>query len=119
MWIAMNDNFVSIVKHAYADDIYIVRARVREDLVNLFPLKKDDILETKDSDYRFRLFVTPKAVADIVSQRIMDIDYSNFKNSVIEDWRYAAYSKIWLTMMNVQIDKYGIKPWHLDYKEKI
>lgn len=106
MWIAMNDSFVSVVKNQQdkGNKTLMVRARVKEDLENLCPGKK--IIVTPTSDYRFRVVITREEFADIMANRVENINYNNFKNSVKEDWRHNAYLKIWTTMYNVQEDKY-------------
>lgn len=110
MWICMNDAFVSIVEDFSDKNKVVVRARVGEDLVALFPDFKDDIIETHDSDYQFRLFLDREFVAMIVRNRIMGINYPNFKDSVKQSWRKTAYMKIWEIMFRVQytndVEKY-------------
>jgi hypothetical protein len=116
MWIVMNDSYVSIVEDRTNEQNVVVRARVREDLENLFAVNASDIIETDNSDYRFRLFLDRKFVADIVRQRIETIDYDNFKNSVKEPWRKQAYTKIWQVMYEVQSKMYGIGSWWVNYR---
>ena len=114
MWIAMNDSFVSIVQSRDCDSEVVVRARVREDLVALFPTWESLIIESEDSDYRFRLFMDKEAVSYVIRDRILDIDYDNFKNSIdhkTQPWRYRAYTRIWQTLYTVQEQKYGPSRW--------
>jgi len=109
MWITMNDSFLSVVQDRNNPDGAVVRARVRDDLHNVFDTTNFEapIIETDDSDYRFRVFVPKAVVADLISTRINDIDYDNFKDSVDEDFRHAAYNNMWRVMYNVQTDLYG------------
>lgn len=107
MWIAMNDSFVSVVANRNDPKGVVVRARVKEDLVALFPLHANDIVEMTESDYRWRLFLDKKYVSTVIAERVMNIDYDNFKNSVPKIWRKRAYNNIWATMYNVQLDMYG------------
>lgn len=117
MWIAMNDSFVSIVQDRKDRNSVVVRARVKEDLISLFPQQAPDIIETDDSDYRFRLFLDKKLVADVVRQRVIGINYPNFKDSVKEGWRKQAYMKIWNVMYDVQAQKYkSAKDWWVSYR---
>lgn len=102
MWIAMNDSFVSIVADKNDEDQLVVRARVREDLEALFPVHAEDIIETDDSDYQFRLFLDRQYVAVEIAWRIDTINYYNFKDSVKQSWRSIAYMKIWRVMWEVQ-----------------
>lgn len=117
MWIAMNDSFVSIVEDRNNNNGVAVRARVRDDLENLFPSYKDNIIETTDSDYRFRLFLGKQFVADTIQNRIVGINYDNFKDSVKESWRKKAYMDIWQVMYRVQSTFYGVRNWWEDYRK--
>ena len=107
MWIAMNDSFVSVVVNRNDPKSVVVRARVKEDLVALFPPHANDIVEMTESDYRWRLFLDKKYVSAVIAERVMDIDYDNFKDSVPKTWRKQAYNSIWSTMYNVQLGMYG------------
>lgn len=102
MWIVMNDAFLSIIENEKNENQYVVRARKRQDLVNVFPEHSSNVIETLDSDYRYRLFLERTYVSDVIFNRINSIDYPNFKNSVKETWRKIAYTKIWRIMHNEQ-----------------
>ncbi len=65
----------------------IVRARVRQHLVNLaerFPkeLKDCEILDSLRTDYAYRLFVSKADWSEVVTQLAEEIDYDNFKSAV-------------------------------------
>ena len=98
----MNDAFLSIVENKDNPTAVVVRARVDSDLVAVFPEFADDIIETDNSDYRFRLFLDRKYVAQKIQDEVMGIDYANFKSSVKDKWRYKAYMEIWTVMHKVQ-----------------
>jgi hypothetical protein len=102
MWIVMNDSYISAVQDRNNKMNLVVRARVREDLENAFPSLKQDIIESTDSDYRFRLFMTKQFLCGVMNTKIMNIDYDNFKNSVKQNWRHDAYLAIWSVMYKVQ-----------------
>lgn len=119
MWIAMNDSFISIVADRDYEMGVVVRARVKEDLVALFPDHQKDIIETEDSDYRFRLFLDQQYVAMTIEERVMGINYDNFKNSVKQSWRKTAYMRIWDVMNSVQESLYGKQKmwdWYQNYR---
>lgn len=119
MWIAMNDSFVSIVQSRDCDNEVVVRARVREDLVALFPPWESLIIESEDGDYRFRLFMDKETVSWVIKDRIMDINYDNFKNSInktTQSWRYRAYTKIWQVLFGVQHERYGVSEEYSRYQ---
>jgi len=106
MWIVMNDSYISAVQDRNNKMNLVVRARVREDLENAFPSLKQDIIESTDSDYRFRLFMTKQFLCGVMNTKIMNIDYDNFKNSVKQNWRHDAYLAIWSIMYKVQQNLY-------------
>jgi hypothetical protein len=106
MWIVMNDSYISAVQDRNNKMNLVVRARVREDLENAFPSLKQDIIESTDSDYRFRLFMTKQFLCGVMNTKIMNIDYDNFKNSVKQSWRHDAYLAIWSVMYKVQQNLY-------------
>ena len=100
MWIASTDGFISIVQHRELPDMLMVRARVRKDLLSLF--KEEQIIETLDADYRFRVLVPKKEMAALVAQKILDLDYPNFKSKVArvpsQQDKLTAYHEIWGVM---------------------
>ena len=85
MWIVTTAGFYSIVKKPTDPAGKLtIRSRVKTDLVNL---KKrlpglSDIIESDDSDYRYRAFAKPEELAKALSKIVVDIDYSNFKNRI-------------------------------------
>ncbi|UJP65462.1 hypothetical protein [Mongoliitalea daihaiensis] len=100
MWIASTDGFISIVQHRELPDMLMVRARVQKDLLSLF--SSEQIVEILDADYRFRVLVPKKEMAAIVAQKILDLDYPNFKSKVArvpsQKDKLAAYHEIWGVM---------------------
>lgn len=109
MWIAMNDSFVSLVRDTKDHDRLVVRSRTREDIEAFITKLQCDaeIIETEDSDYRFRIFVYKIDVAEAMCDMVCDIDYPNFKDSVKDHWRKQAYTQIWYVMYMVQANLYG------------
>lgn len=117
MWVAMNDSFVSIVADRNDPNGVVVRARVYQDLVAFCPERETDIIESNDSDYRFRIFMPQKQAADIMFEKTALIDYDNFKDSVSEAWRKNAYMSIWTVMNKVQETFYGVQDYWLNYRK--
>ena len=111
MWLFTIDGFFSIVQDKYcASDEVMVRARCKEDLINLLNrigLAKSEILEINYADYRFRVKLKKKNLANAVSETIMQINYPNFKNTLdYHDYnRYIAYSECWKAMHQWQKSK--------------
>lgn len=100
MWIHMNDAFLSVVAHRTDERMLLVRARVAGDIERVFPGVA--VGETPDADYRFRTLLPREVVAGAVAAAVGCIDYDNFKNSVADDDRHAAYSDCWYAMRRLQ-----------------
>lgn len=115
MWIFMNDSFVSAVEDKEDDRLLVIRARHRSDLEKLF--QDREILETEDSDYRFRTWVAKSAFAGLIGEKIRNIDYGNFKNSIAKTdaERKKAYTKVWVAMNSFQEHFYGVQNWISEY----
>jgi hypothetical protein len=93
MWFCFNDGFISVVE-SRDPSILSVRARRRQHLANIFP--GENIIETKHSDYRWRVFVSREKMAKIVSDRVMNINYDNFKDSVEDKGLHDLYAGFWV-----------------------
>ncbi len=97
MWIFLNHAFLSIVDDG---DALRVRARRRGDLERVFP---DAIVEeTLHRDYRFRARIDRERVAAALADAVRGIRYPNFKDSVAEHLRHAAYGQVWSVMRRYQ-----------------
>src|SRR5665213_2122598 len=87
MWVITNFGFFSIVEKPAdkKEHSLTVRARVKSDLEHLrdkFLSDVGPIIEDAGTDYKFRAKVSRLDLATALSQIVLDIDYSNFKNSV-------------------------------------
>ncbi len=91
----MNTGFVSVVqdKHDETGETLIVRARAREILEELFPTY--NILETPTADYKYRVFCGKADFAVLTLKKILDIDYTNFKDSVVDHDLHHLYTQVW------------------------
>jgi hypothetical protein len=106
MWIFMNDAMLSIVAHRNNKDCLLVRARCAGDIEKTFP---DVKTYTDDcADYQHRANIPRVDVAYAISERLLDIDYDNFKNSIADDdhMRYVAYTEVWSAMFAFQASKH-------------
>ena len=98
MWICFNDGFVSAVQDRGDARRLVVRARRKEHLEVLFPASEGFKIITAapfTSDYKYRVFVSKVDFARIVTERIMNISYDNFKNSVKDDRLHDLYGDFW------------------------
>lgn len=106
MWLATQHGFYSIVQKE--PDLYFVRARVRQDLVNLRELLEKDleIHEWDQADYRYRIMVNTEDFFEVTVQLAAHLDYPNFKGRIYEredqSPKLGAYHRIWETMAKFQ-----------------
>ena len=97
MWVFVNDSFVSIVEHDSDATLLQVRARRKVDIKNFLgkEIIPTEIIETPSADYSFRVFLPRFEVARIVSNKIAQIDYGNFKNSIEDDALHDMAAEVW------------------------
>ena len=100
MWLATSFGFFSIVRKPREAHLTI-RARVRGDLVALrerhLP-SLGDIVEGGGTDYPYRATVAPEDLAPALGRVVLDIDYANFKNTVLARqgaMREKVYARVW------------------------
>lgn len=107
MWVFLHDAFFSVVEDRKDKDVFVVRSRLQEDLEKVFVnditgLTVKNILETENSDYRFRVFLPKSIFKEIMLNEIDDIDYHNFKNEVHDHERKLHYTNVWSEMLDLQ-----------------
>lgn len=100
MWILLNDGFLSVVDKSMRNNHLLVRSRCREHLLAVFP--KADVRESFNTDYRFRADIPRAEVAQVIAERISDIDYKNFKDSVKDRPLHDAYMACWNVLGRLQ-----------------
>ncbi len=102
MWIASENGFLSVFQHRERPDQGLVRTRVRKVLEAIFP--DDKMVETPDGDFRFSMFASKQAAAEINFQHAWEIDYPNFKSdasqSSSQKIKVYAYHDSWALMWN-------------------
>jgi hypothetical protein len=82
MLIFNEDGFFSVVVNHNNDDEVLVRARVREDIERFCEcagVEKSNIIENRDYDYRYRVFVDRKTFLIYMIGVISSMNYTNFK----------------------------------------
>lgn len=104
MWLCFNDAFLSVVQSIRDPDVLMVRARVAEHLVAVFgdnkEIHKDSLL-----DYRYRVFCSRAELMGILADRIANISYSNFKDSVKDERLHEMYEDMWDLHHTFQVEK--------------
>jgi hypothetical protein len=114
MWIAFNDAFVSIVALRDQPGYVAVRARRKAHLKRFADAR--DIVETTDTDYRFRTHLPVGQAGAIVMAAVENIDYANFKNSTKDDDLHRMYSLWWSDHLKLQPSGGKRKPSKLQPK---
>jgi hypothetical protein len=106
MWLATKHGFYSIVQKPPGQ--YHVRARIRQDLVNLLALVRRD-LEIHDwpaADYRYRIIVAQRDLGEIMAALAVSLDYTNFKNQIArspdQSGKLDAFHEIWAILARLQ-----------------
>jgi hypothetical protein len=121
MWVFLNDAFFSIVADRDNTEVLVVRARIPGDLERAFGTDIE-VIESDDSDYRFRAFLYRDFVSGVISNKIMNIDYDNFKSSIggLDGSRSYFYLKVWSIMEDWQSKLFGRSKnnWYLNYRNR-
>jgi len=106
MWLSFNKCFLSIVHKDCKPDELLVRARRKGDIEKIFPAAIGK--RTQGTDYAFRAVVKREVVAQALRDQVMNLNYTNFKDSVLDDELHLAYSSVWSIMARLQEgDPYG------------
>lgn len=101
MWVFLSGAFLSIVADRNDADRFMVRARFKGDIERAFPDYQAE--HTPRADYAYRCSISRVIVADMLTDRLMRIDYENFKNSVVEDFRHDVCKEVWTVMYKEQL----------------
>lgn len=111
MWILTACGFYSVVQKPedVVDGMVSIRARVLADLQALasYLPNMGPIIESDDSDYRYRVIARQDDFAAAAAEMVREIDYSNFKSVVAERQgheRADVYSSVWLDLLTLQKD---------------
>ncbi len=99
----MNDAFVSVVEDQHDPNRLLVRARDPEHFERLFPL--EEVTIAPRADYIARVAVSREAFASMVTRKVGEIDYPNFKNSVQDRRLRDLYSGVWDLHRAYQIEQ--------------
>ena len=100
MWLMTRFGFFSVVQKE-GDSHLTVRSRVRSDLAELqsrYLPEMSEIQVNVGTDYQYRAKVKHSEFAEAMRQIVLDINYSNFKNTVAAEAgveRSHLYSRVW------------------------
>jgi hypothetical protein len=100
LWIFTTHGFYSVEEDEFDSEVLVVRSRVEGDLEKHWPFA--EVEETPANDYRYRARIWRRDVAAEIAKSILEIDYSNFKDSITDDRRSLPYLRVWSTMAEMQ-----------------
>jgi len=102
MWVFLNNAMLSIVADMNDRDRLLVRARCDGDIERTFP--DAETFTDPTADYYWRAYLPRDVVAKALADRIEDIGYTNFKNSIPKPdmERHGAYIGVWSVMNRYQ-----------------
>jgi len=63
-----------------------------------------EVIKTPKNDYLYRAFIPRAVVAATIAQRLMKLDYGNFKASIPDDVYHDACANVWGVMNSYQND---------------
>lgn len=109
MWLGTNKGFYSIAKvptqflsgrgdNKVGED-YTVRSRDKSYLETQFPEKR--VFEYPFSDYQYRVYATRQELNKFLLDKLDEVTYDNFKNSVTEHKLHYFYMKVWEIGVNI------------------
>lgn len=100
MWIFLPGSFISVVQKPGDTDTLTVRARIKGDIESVFP--EAQVEADKGTDYKYRARVSRQAVAQVLHDQVMGLNWGNFKSAVKDRKRHDAYMSVWRAMYAVQ-----------------
>jgi hypothetical protein len=96
MWLYISGGFLSIVAHRDLPEFLLVRARHPSHIEALFP--EIGINHLLNADYPYRTIVHRTVVARAMEHYVNNMEYDNFKNSVVDEEYHDACLDVWRTM---------------------
>lgn len=113
MWIITAIGCYSLTNHRDQPKNMMVRGRVRSDMERLVPLipfwaLHSDIIETYDSDYKYRIIADREAMGGVFGKLVANMDYIGFKDNVADKQgktRAQIYYDVWDILHELQEDE--------------
>jgi hypothetical protein len=111
MWLMTKFGFYSIVRKD--EGRFHIRSRERvdiENLVRLVPLTNAEILESRTTDYRFRVIVGHEELMSVLKSLGNELDYDNFKSCIdrTPGQSHKPYHEVWGVLAD-ELGAYGSK----------
>ena len=101
MWIAHSvggGGFISIVAHRNRPNHLMVRARIRDHILSIWPEAEVYTLEGPH-DYQYRADILRNDVGEIIGQHAVGIEYDDYKSSVSDADLYKSLVSIWWVLV--------------------
>lgn len=92
MWLCFNDGFISVVENRHNPERFLIRSRRAEILLQLFPTKQ--LVRNDTRDYRYRVEVKRDELLPVVTERLKNINYPQFKESVDDYELHRLYNDL-------------------------
>lgn len=89
----MNNSWLSIVKNRNDERTLLVRARDLEHILVAFP--DCDHFKDNTADYPYRAYIAREEVAEKIAKELTEIQYDNFKASVLDPVLLDTYHSVW------------------------
>ncbi len=105
MWVFTETGFVSAVEKPEHEGKYSVRARDEQSLAGLISATGVDLIVSSNTDYKYRVIVTPEQFSAWLTDQAQNIDYSNFKSQVAKTRGYEyteSLHDVWFAMLDTQ-----------------
>ncbi len=96
MWLFTSQGMLSVVAHRDIPNSLMVRARSPDHITKLFP--EADVELTVNADYAYRSVIDRSSFALFMINYIAEMNYDNFKNSIIEESYLNHCNQVWSTM---------------------
>jgi len=115
MWIFSKYFFCSAVESHFNKNVLVIRFRTIAHawaFTREAGLTKNRIYKTKGRDYLYRVFMNKREFSALVFKLSMNIDYSNFKDSVkkrgADQEEQDTLMNVWFDMASYQDNKEGV-----------
>lgn len=107
MWLCTTRGFFSAVEHRDDAALLLVRARVRDDLVQLrAALPREQwtrIVATPHADYPYRMVVARDLFAVTIARLVVEeLTYDNFKAAVTDPHHERVYHEAWAVFRGLE-----------------
>lgn len=116
MWLCLNKGYLSIVRDKEDPFMFLVRSRKREHITEYFPYIEPE--RFTGTDYAYRIRITSKELKEFMMNRMFDLDYDNFKDSVEDKDLKDFYSKVWLQSFQLETEEDYEESWTRYYESR-